>query len=115
MNTQKHTPGPWTVETVPTSIGHAHKIQPIGACLYVDHRDAKGKDAKTLDAAANAALIAAAPDLLEACKWFMAQLETGSIVRDITKDGSPAWASQMARFVMELNKVAAAIARAETI
>lgn len=45
--TAKPTPGPWEVITVPTQIGHAHKIAPIGACLYVDHRNATEKDAKT--------------------------------------------------------------------
>ena len=63
-----HTPGPWFVETVKTSIGHAHKIAPIGACLYVDHRDATMTDGKTVKALANARLITAAPDMLEALK-----------------------------------------------
>ena len=58
----KHTPGPWLVETVKTSIGHAHKIGPINTCIYVDHRAPTETDSKT---AANARLIAAAPDMLE--------------------------------------------------
>lgn len=64
----KHTPGPWTSRCVPTSIGHAHKIEPIRACLYVDHRDARHSDARTTLAAADARLISAAPDLLNALK-----------------------------------------------
>jgi len=60
------TKGPWSVETVKTSIGHAHKILPHNTCLYVDHRDAREVDQKTLEAKANAHLQAAAPDLYEA-------------------------------------------------
>ena len=60
-----HTPGPWYVKTVPTSIGHCHKIQPVNACLYVDYRGIRAADPKTAIAEANARLIAAAPDLLE--------------------------------------------------
>lgn len=62
----QHTPGPWTTEAVKTQVGHAHKILPIRACLYVDGRDFRETDEKTLTAAANARLIAAAPDLLAA-------------------------------------------------
>lgn len=63
-----HTPGPWTVETLPTSSGHCHKIDPIRACLYVDHRGAGWSDEVTTRALADARLIAAAPDLLAACQ-----------------------------------------------
>lgn len=68
MTKPQFTPGPWTVETVATQIGHAHKIMPVHACLYVDHRDAKEKDMKTHTAHADANLIAAAPELYIACE-----------------------------------------------
>lgn len=55
-----HTPTPWSFETVKTQVGHAHKLTPINACLYVDHRDAAEKDQKTLEAAANINLIVTA-------------------------------------------------------
>ncbi len=70
------TPGPWTLLTVPTSIGSCHKIGPFPngsrtatfACVYADGIR-KGIDDE-LPAArelfANARLMAAAPDLLEA-------------------------------------------------
>ena len=67
----KHTPGPWYVETVPTSIGHCHKIQPVNACLYVDYRGIRATDPKTAVAEANARLIAAAPELLEALEKML--------------------------------------------
>lgn len=60
---EKHTPGPWEVDTVPTQVGHAHKIKPINACLYVDHRDRSSTDAKSITAKADAHLIASAPDM----------------------------------------------------
>jgi hypothetical protein len=66
----KHTPGPWKVIKNP----NIHKIHfgmidsekcSIGSVSY-----------ETENAEANAKLIAAAPDLLEACKGMMAILET---------------------------------------
>ena len=60
MAEQKHTSGPWDIETVPTQVGHAHKIHPVGACLYVDKQFLPHDDinSDSVEAAANAALIA---------------------------------------------------------
>ena len=58
-------------------------------------------------------LIAAAPELLEACKLLWNHIEKGTLVRDITKDAAPEWALLMVKFVADLNKVQAAIAKAE--
>lgn len=79
-----HTPPPWTMETVPTSVGICHKIGPfpgscgrdIGhACIYVDGQHAPqartGKEAELL---ANAVLMTAAPDLLAACEGILLDL-----------------------------------------
>lgn len=67
-----HTKGPWKLETVKTSIGVCHKIGPLGittkiksACLYDNCYSDKAGDLQLLG---DAYLIAAAPDLLEACK-----------------------------------------------
>lgn len=75
----KHTPGPWTLETVKTAVGICHKIgtfpqrgvrETTSACIYGDNiaieDDKYGGIASEL--MANARLIAAAPDLLAACK-----------------------------------------------
>lgn len=67
----KHTPGPWTLETVRTSVGWCHKVGPFPwkngkenhACVYDDY--ASGHNG-TPELIANARLISAAPDLLEA-------------------------------------------------
>jgi hypothetical protein len=69
-----HTPGPWSLETVRTSSGVCHKVGPFPgrredhpprhACLYADYpSDSNPSDQELL---ANARLIAAAPELLEA-------------------------------------------------
>jgi hypothetical protein len=67
-----HTPGPWTLETVRTSVGVCHQIGALGsstkiksACLYDDCYSDQPRDLQLL---ADARLIAAAPELLEAAK-----------------------------------------------
>ena len=57
----QHTQGPWTVEN--NSIyGNAGMIRPFIASVEDDHRDEETN--------ANARLIAAAPDLLDALQWI---------------------------------------------
>jgi hypothetical protein len=51
--------------------------------------------------------------LLAVCKWFMASLESGAIVRDISMDDSPDWTQKTLRFVGDINLVQLAIAKAE--
>lgn len=71
--TTKHTPGPWSLETVRTSSGVCHKVGPFPgrredhpprhACLYADYpSDSNPSDQELL---ANARLIAAVPELLD--------------------------------------------------
>ncbi|WP_186263328.1 hypothetical protein [Burkholderia gladioli] len=73
---QKWTPGPWTLTTVPTSVGICHKIGPFPpsrdggkprhACLYADYpSDSNPADQELLT---NAKLISAAPDLERAAR-----------------------------------------------
>ena len=65
----KHTPGPWNLETVPIqSAGGSntcHKIGPFNACIYDDWSPRKSGISEE-ENLANAKLIAAAPELLEA-------------------------------------------------
>lgn len=76
----KHTPGPWTLETVKTSIGCCHKIGKFPslrenggyACVYDDGSPVQHPKPELL---ANARLIAASPDLLAVCKAAKKYLE----------------------------------------
>jgi hypothetical protein len=86
-----HTLSPWTLETVPTSIGICHKIGPFPtnngyhkeshACIYGDGLRAGDEKYNKVAAEllANARLIAAAPDLLACLKemgdWIAAGLQ----------------------------------------
>jgi len=91
----KHTPGPWYLETVRTSIGTCHKIGPFPsngaygetyACVYADNiNECDYGYSKTGDELlSNARLIAAAPDLLAALKsveWSCGIREDGCCCR----------------------------------
>lgn len=48
--------------------------------------------------------------LLASLKQFMAWLESGQLVRDISRDASPDWAPTMLEFAVALSKAQAAIA-----
>lgn len=73
----KHTPGPWALESVDTSVGSCHKIGPfpsagvrseVHACVYADRLRLGLDDGNPVAAEllANARQIAAAPELLGA-------------------------------------------------
>lgn len=80
------TPGPWLLRTTPTSAGLCHIVSAAdwrGAFIYGDGLRKGVDDAlpKAQELAANARLIAAAPDLLEALQrieeyWNQDQNET---------------------------------------
>lgn len=72
----KHTPGPWEVADLPHSIvvrTESPNKTPYGASRYaaIGGFDRTDPD-QFAEAIANARLIAAAPDLLEALKWLSA-------------------------------------------
>lgn len=103
MSEAKHTPGPWSLERVPIQSrggsNTAYKIGPFTCCLYDDWRP---REAGTSEGenAANARLMAAAPDLLAACKMAL---------RDVG-DGGP---SSDYASAYTVSQIKAAIARAE--
>lgn len=79
MSMPKFTPGPWSLETVPTQIGSCHIIGPFPsrgvykethACIYVYADNVRmhdyGYSATGDELLANARLIAAAPELYAA-------------------------------------------------
>ena len=76
----KHTPGPWTLNTVRTSSGLCHKVGPFPwkdgkqnyACIYDDY---PGYGDGTPELIANSHIIAAAPDLLKALEELLTRAE----------------------------------------
>lgn len=72
-----HTKGPWILETVQTSVGLCHKIGPFPwrngkenhACVYDDY--ASATNPVTQELLANARLIVAAPELLDALQGML--------------------------------------------
>ena len=66
MNT-KHTPGPWTIGRIGDGTEHTAPIEGAGTTVgYVEMHSFDDDETTTPEQAANARLIAAAPDLLEA-------------------------------------------------
>lgn len=88
--THKHTPGPWVAAASPSSIVGWPIIGPGGravASVHCRRGDTAEGQQINAEAGANARLIAAAPDLLEACKAMLE--EYGGIDRvcgDMAKD-----------------------------
>lgn len=52
-------------------------------------------------------------ELLAALKGLMSDIDSGLLVRDITRDSEPGWAMNMLAFVGRLHAAQSAIARAE--
>lgn len=95
----KHTPGPWILLTVPTSVGSCHKIGPFQngsrgatyACIYADgnRKGIDDENPSALELYANARLISAAPELLavvqdleeSACYWSEYEVPLGIVDR----------------------------------
>lgn len=76
MSKQQHTPGPWNCEqpgnTLPLSgIVRDKNNNPVCDCTYIENRIVKNRAEED----ANARLIAAAPELLEALKEATALLD----------------------------------------
>ena len=108
MQTQ-HTPGPWLFRTAPTSAGLCHIVSAAdwrGAFIYGDGIRIGVDDAlpKAQELAANARLIAAAPDLLEALEAILP-----FIPRTSASEGG---ASKYSENVKAADMVRAAIAKA---
>ncbi len=110
-----HTPGPWAAVydgSGTWSIGP--EGDPQGECIAgVRGPGVFSKGDRFEHAAANARLIAAAPELLEAMKVILGGFEKGIFVRDISRDDDPLWALGCAIQIAALAKAQAAIAKAE--
>lgn len=62
---------------------------------------------------ANAALIAAAPELLAGLKAILAGFDAGVWVRNISGDGDPAWAIKLMPHIQAMAAVVKAVEKAE--
>ncbi|MAG24981.1 hypothetical protein CMI47_05315 [Candidatus Pacearchaeota archaeon] len=91
MAKEAHTPGPWSVDgPKPMSIEcRVHRIvNPAmfpAAFVPAWDRPGDGEEDGTIEAIANARLIAAAPELLEALVQVKALAEHGSYLREIAE------------------------------
>lgn len=74
----KHTPSPWEAVKVKTSVGYCWQIGPFKACIYRDSGGICNENLPHPEAEANARLIAAAPELLECCRWLLDYAPTPS-------------------------------------
>ena len=102
MKTTKHTPGPWSVASYEAGkvVIEAHDGSDVAELIWCD------KPGIVEMCKADAALIAAAPDLLAACKEAIAELTNA-------RGGYPSWNATPGRVQCALNLLRAAIARAE--
>lgn len=112
----QHTPGPWTITDKPSQDGTGSFF--IRANKYKSGwiAEAKGTHVgpKSLDEAhANACLIAAAPEMLEALKGLMARIEEGTLVRDISRDHESGWSLRVVSLVSNVKAAQDAIVKAE--
>ncbi len=75
MKNQKHTPGPWRVNSEDAVLSIESDSEDCGVICMVSSNVEPGIEAPEEETNANAALIAAAPGLLEAAKTLLADLD----------------------------------------
>lgn len=109
----KHTPGPWTAHgTVVRAEGRfICKVKRYPTPGYPDTGELAEESEQIKKA--NARLIAAAPDLLEALKRIMDGFDAGVWCRSIKDDNDPMWAIKIIGRVQALGAAVAAIQKAE--
>lgn len=104
-----HTPGPWVVEKTATEFGE-------GICWEIrtaeDDLLVAELDDLLADDEANAKLMAAAPDLLDAIEDVFRLMDEGFLVRNIEDDGQSDWAIKALPAIQRLQKAQAAVRKA---
>lgn len=83
MSEAKHNPGPWEAVKIKEGLFHIHygrgeRHNPVPLAILDHHRDGY-EPVRTITTPANAHLIAAAPEMLEALKEFVRRVEAGKI------------------------------------
>jgi hypothetical protein len=106
--TIKHTPGPWSINDWP----QANTDIAIGAAGTPLIARVPLRDVSVNEQQANAALIAAAPELLEALKWMVANDDTNEGDEPVESLGGHSWNEYNSYWLDGLNKARAAIAKA---
>ena len=106
------TPGPW-IDGAPNLMDGP--VTKSGShVIYSGTREiARVYGDKGLPVKANAKLIAAAPELLEALEFLFKAMDDGWLVRDISHDAEPDWAIKAMSFVQGLKRGHTAIAKAK--
>lgn len=105
----KHTPGPWQYESLPAVVTDANRC--IIAVTVGPERTVAVADVK--QQRANARLIAAAPDLLEACNRLLMQVEVEQREVPNALTGHPASRELHLQMVEAKQAAREAIAKAE--
>lgn len=116
-----HTEAPWTAEylydggATVAMIRSRQKTICVNATPWILNQagDVKSDEQLERESQANAHLIAAAPELLAACKAVLAQFDAGTLQRNIDSDGCEDWAIKAIEPLNALSLMAGAIAKAE--
>lgn len=107
-------PEPWRIEQTRTNnwIGPGRPDGKVERVVCSTDRNGLTPEALARNDA-DARLIAAAPELLAACKAVLAQFEAGALQRNIDRDGDEDWAIKAIEPLNALSLMAGAIAKAE--
>jgi hypothetical protein len=115
-----HSPGPWQAEAPPAEAYLDPDIalsEEVRFWIVDEGRGSEVLAEVTLtmhgNEEANARLIAAAPDLLAACRAVLEQFDSGALVRNTESDGLSDWALRAVKPLKALADMKAAIAKAE--
>lgn len=124
MSEETHTPGPWVVgygdgisgTRAAYSLKTMRQIvtgprQRLICCIPA----MEPSDQEIAEIEADARLIAAAPDLLEALHGVLRLIGDGQLVRNTSNDANPDWAMRQLPFLMALKKATEAIEKAEDV
>jgi hypothetical protein len=121
----QHTPGPWAWERDEDESGHvlwlgadidrgSHETHLRWICQHDIYPDGGAEEAAQFaECEANARLMAAAPDLLAACRAVLEQFALGMLVRNTDSDGCSDWAIKSLGPLGALALMKGAIAKAE--
>lgn len=106
MSEPTFTPGPWEADGADVIA-----TKPFRQIL-VDYNRTVAANFTRDEAAANARLIAAAPEMYAALTDIFAMMDEGYLVRNTSDDAKPGWAMKQLPFIKRLQTAHAALAKA---